>query len=55
MNWFHRLTHRNKMEAQLDKELTFHIEQLTSDLTARGHSPPKRAASPTSNSADPTK
>jgi hypothetical protein len=27
------------MEDQLDKELGFHIEQLTADLIARGHTP----------------
>ena len=37
MNWWNRLTHRNKLENQLDKELSFHIEELTADLIARGH------------------
>ena len=39
MNWWHRVTHPKKMEEQLDKELAFHVEQLTADLTERGHSP----------------
>jgi predicted permease len=38
MTWWHRLTHRQKMEDQLANELAFHVEQLTADLTARGHS-----------------
>ena len=39
MTWWHRVTHRKRMEDQLDNELAFHIEQLTSDLMARGHGP----------------
>ncbi len=39
MNWWNRLLHRQSMEEQLDKELGFHIAQLTSDLIARGHTP----------------
>jgi predicted permease len=39
MTWWNRLLHREKMEDQLDKELGFHIEQLTADLIARGHAP----------------
>jgi predicted permease len=38
MTWWHRLTHRRKMEEQLDRELSFHLDQLTRDLMARGHS-----------------
>ena len=38
MTWWHRVTHLKKMEDQLDNELAFHIEQLTADLIARGHS-----------------
>jgi predicted permease len=38
MTWWHRLLHSEKMEDQLDKELVFHIEQLTADLMARGYS-----------------
>jgi predicted permease len=39
MTWWNRLLHRDKMEDQLNKELGFHIEQLTADLIARGHTP----------------
>src|SRR5579863_4155170 len=39
MTWWYRLTHRQKMEVQLDKELEFHIEQLTADLIASGRNP----------------
>jgi predicted permease len=39
MTWWNRLLHSDKMEDQLDKELGFHIEQLTADLMARGHAP----------------
>jgi predicted permease len=39
MTWWHRLTHPQKLEEQLDKELEFHLEQLTSDLVAHGHTP----------------
>ena len=41
MTWWRRVTHLKKMENQLDSELTFHVEQLTADLMARGHSPAK--------------
>jgi len=36
MNWWKRLLRRTQMEAQLEKELTFHLEQHTSQLVARG-------------------
>jgi predicted permease len=39
MTWWNRLLHREKMEDQLDKELVFHVEELTADLIARGHNP----------------
>ena len=42
MNWLARLTRRNKLEHQLDKELLFHIEQHEQDLIARGV-PPEEA------------
>lgn len=38
MTWWHRLLHREKMEAQLDKELQFHLDQHIHDLLARGYS-----------------
>jgi predicted permease len=39
MNRWTRLSHRTQMEAQLEKELTFHLEQHTSQLVARGITP----------------
>jgi putative ABC transport system permease protein len=39
MNWLGRLFRRCKLEAQLDAELRFHIEQRTGDLVASGVEP----------------
>src|SRR5271169_1918088 len=39
MTWWHRLLRRRQMEAQLEKELRFHMEQHTADLIAQGHHP----------------
>ncbi len=39
MTWWQRLWRRNQMEAQLDKELRFHIDQHAHDLMARGVDP----------------
>jgi predicted permease len=39
MNWWKRLSRRKQMEAQLEKELTFHLEQHTSYLIANGITP----------------
>jgi len=39
MSWWKRLVFRGRMEAQLDKELRFHIDQHVADLVARGHLP----------------
>jgi predicted permease len=39
MNWWKRLSRRTQMEAQLEKELSFHLEQHTSELVARGLTP----------------
>lgn len=36
MGWFSRLFHRHKLDAQLDSELRFHIEQQTADYVAAG-------------------
>ena len=36
MSWWHRLTHRGQMEAQLDRELRFHLDEHKNDLMARG-------------------
>src|ERR1700761_6336389 len=38
MNWWSRLWRRNRLEAELEKELRFHLDQHASDLIARGHS-----------------
>jgi hypothetical protein len=39
MSWWKRLSRRTQMEAQLEKELSFHLEQHTSELVARGIAP----------------
>src|SRR6266581_5388584 len=39
MSWWTRLWRRGQMEAQLEKELRFHLDQHTADLIARGHEP----------------
>ena len=39
MKWWKRLSRRTQMEAQLEKELSFHLEQHTSELVARGIAP----------------
>jgi predicted permease len=39
MKWWKRLSRRNQMEAQLEKELSFHLEQHTAQLVARGTAP----------------
>src|SRR5437868_9296690 len=39
MSWWHRLWRRRQMEEQLEKELRFHLDQHTADLTARGVDP----------------
>ncbi len=36
MNWFKRLLRRRTLEAGLEKELNFHLEQHAADLMARG-------------------
>ena len=36
MSWWKRLSRRTQMEAQLEKELSFHLEQHTSQLIGRG-------------------
>lgn len=38
MNWWNRLFRRGRLEEQLEKELSFHLEQHTADLVARGAS-----------------
>jgi predicted permease len=39
MTWWQRLRGREKMEAQLDKEMRFHLDQHIAELIAQGHSP----------------
>ncbi len=39
MTWWQRLTHREKMEDQLEKELRFHIDQHANELISQGHAP----------------
>jgi predicted permease len=39
MNWWKRLSRRAQMEAQLEKELSFHLEQHTAQLIDRGLPP----------------
>jgi putative ABC transport system permease protein len=39
MTWWHRLIRRNRLEAQLEKEMCFHLEQHTADLIAQGRDP----------------
>src|SRR5205085_5165155 len=39
MIWLLRLIQRNKMEAELEKELRFHIDQRTAELIERGAAP----------------
>jgi predicted permease len=39
MSWWQRLWRRNAMEAQLERELRFHLDQHEADLVARGIDP----------------
>ncbi len=39
MSWWHRLSRKRQMEEQLEKELCFHLDELTADLIASGHDP----------------
>ena len=39
MNWLNRFWRRKQMDAQLEKELAFHIDQHISDLIAQGYAP----------------
>ena len=39
MNWWQRLCRRQQMEAHLNEEVQFHIEQHAADLMARGIGP----------------
>jgi predicted permease len=39
MNWWQRLWRRKKMEDQLNKELSFQLDEHTNELIAQGHDP----------------
>jgi predicted permease len=39
MNWLNRFWHREQMDEQLEKELSFHIEEHIRDLIAQGYDP----------------
>jgi predicted permease len=39
MSWWRRLFGRRRLDAQLEKELRFHLDQHTADLIASGHDP----------------
>src|SRR5919112_6636113 len=39
MTWWHRLFRRRKLDEELEKELSFHLDQHTSDLIEQGYSP----------------
>ena len=39
MNWPNRFWHRRQMDEQLEKELSFHIDEHISDLIAQGYDP----------------
>ncbi|MGA2741522.1 MAG: ABC transporter permease [Bryobacteraceae bacterium] len=39
MTWWHRLSRRDQMEEQLDKELRFHLDQQAADLIVQGEDP----------------
>ena len=42
MKWLRRLFRRRKQEEELEKELSFHLDQHTNDLIAQGHGPEER-------------
>jgi len=46
VNWWSRVWRGAKLEAQLDRELRFHLEQHAADLMARGPRPVKRIGRP---------
>jgi predicted permease len=39
MRWWQRLTRRNQMEVQLEKEMRFHLDEHTKELIAQGVAP----------------
>jgi len=42
-SWSRVMTHRSRLEAEMDSELAFHLEQLTADLIRAGQSPTEAA------------
>ncbi|MGD0913492.1 MAG: ABC transporter permease [Terracidiphilus sp.] len=42
-SWFRALTHRSRLEADMEAELADHLERLTADLIRAGHSPNEAA------------
>jgi predicted permease len=38
-SWSRAMTHRNRLEADMEAELADHLDRLTADLTRAGHSP----------------
>src|SRR2546423_8935141 len=46
MTWWHRLLRRRQHEAELEKELRFHLDEHTAELIAKGHSPEEARRQP---------
>jgi len=42
-SWFRALTHRSRVESDMEAELADHLERLTADLVGAGHSPQEAA------------
>ena len=42
-SWFRALTHRNRLESDMEAELADHLQRLTADLICAGHSPNEAA------------
>jgi predicted permease len=42
-SWFHAITHRSRLESDMEAELADHLEHLTADLIRAGHSPKEAA------------
>lgn len=42
-SWIRSLLHRNRLEAEMEAELAFHLESLTADLIRAGHAPAEAA------------
>lgn len=52
MSWWNSLFRKNALDAQLDTELRFHIDKLTSDNIAAGMAPDEARRQAFSNSVD---